>query len=773
MKNDFLKNSSQRVLFSAMMVSALVAGNVAPMHAEVTSVQSVLQSVSVKGQVLDAEGIPVIGASVLEKGTTNGVITDIDGNYSLNVSSKNAVVVISYIGYKTVELPASNPNLSKVILKEDTEVLDEVVVVGYGAQKKQTLTGSVTVVDEKMFQNKGTVSNPLSAMQGQVPGLRITRSSAAPGEEGWGISIRGAVSKNSVDPLLIIDGVPASSVSEMSQLSADDIESINFLKDASAAIYGAKAAGGVILVTTKRPDAGKAKIEYSGSFTRKIVGLQPRLMSLDEWADGVIQARTNDGYGEDDQWIRYAKLAKSLKGSWINLNGGDGSVPNPIPNAFIGVADFVFHDMNWTDVLWGNANSTQHNLSLSGGTDKSSYRLSLGYLNDQGTLQWGNNSNERYNVRLSNSFKISNRVSLDSNMAASRQHQVAPTQIGAVLGVSIPQPGLPVSTIDGKPYAWGGIHTPNWQVELGGDNRLTVTSMSVNEVLKINILEGLDFQGTVGYSTNTAMRDEQYLSIDWYQYDGTLIRNENSPYPAQEKSSYMKSASRTDNCTASAFLTYKKLLNEVHDLAVMGGVQYDYAAYDYSATKVMDVESAIESPGSGHRSHPAVPLAVGRRPYRRSSAASALPCSPYRHMAQDGTHRPRRRTERLPGRNGPQHPALRRPADRRHPARQNPVLTTVGTCRSRINRTSQRVSCPISEIPTIPTQSRTQRPSHGRPTAPSPETDRPQTIDLPDRDSPASQKRGSDPYKLEPPEIETSAKDASRLCPAKRRKTHN
>ena len=104
------------------------------------------------------------------------------------------------------------------------------MVVGYGAQKKQTLTGSVTVVDEKMFQNKGTVSNPLSAMQGQVPGLRITRSSAAPGEEGWGISIRGAVSKNSVDPLLIIDGVPASSVSEMSQLSADDIESINFLR---------------------------------------------------------------------------------------------------------------------------------------------------------------------------------------------------------------------------------------------------------------------------------------------------------------------------------------------------------------------------------------------------------------------------------------------------------------------------------------------------------------------------------------------------------------
>lgn len=594
MKNDFLKISSRRILFSALLLSAMAAGSITPVYAD-SDMQAVVEGVSVKGQVLDADGIPVIGASVLEKGTTNGVITDMDGNFQLKASSRNAVIVISYIGYKTIELPASDARLSKIQLKEDTEVLDEVVVVGYGSQKKETLTGSVTVVTDDIFKNKGTVSNPLSAMQGQVPGLRITRSSAAPGEEGWGISIRGAVSKNSVDPLLIIDGVPASGVSEMSQLNADDIASINFLKDASAAIYGAKAAGGVILVTTKRPDVGKAKIEYSGSFTRKIVGLQPRLMSLDEWADGVIQARRNDGYGEDDSWIRYAQLAKSLKGSWINLNGGDGSVPDPIPGAFNGVADFVFHDMNWTDVLWGNANSTQHNLSLSGGTEKSSYRLSLGYLRDEGTLQWGNNSNERYNVRLFNNFKLSDRISLESNMATSRQYQVAPTQIGSVLGVSIPQPGLPVSTIDGKPYAWGGIHSPNWLVELGGDNKLVVTSVNVNEVLKVNLLDGLDFQGTLGYSTNNAARDEQYLSIDWYQYDGTLIRNENSPYPSQEKSSYKKSSSRTDNYTASAFLTYQKMFKEAHDVSAMVGVQYDYSAYDYSATKVMDVESAIES----------------------------------------------------------------------------------------------------------------------------------------------------------------------------------
>ena len=351
----------------------------------------------------------------------------------------------------------------------------------------------------------------------------------------------------------------------------------------------------MILVTTKRPDAGKTKVEYSGSVTRKIVGLQPRMMSMDEWTDGVLQARLNDGYGEDDNWVRYARLAKAMKGSWINLHGGNNPDEDPIPGGFRGVADFVFHDMNWTDVLWGNATSTQHNLSVSGGSEKSTYRLSLGYLNDQGTLQWGNNSNECYNVRLFNSFKINNRISLETNMSASRQHQVAPTQIGSILGSSIQQLGLPVSTIDGKPYAWGGIHTPNWSAELGGDNKLVVTTMNVNEILKVNILDGLDFQGTLGYSTNNAARDEQYLSVDWYQYDGTPILNENSPYPAKEKSSYTKSSARTDNYTASAFLTYKKLFDEVHDISLMGGVQYDYAAYDYSGTKAMDVEAAIES----------------------------------------------------------------------------------------------------------------------------------------------------------------------------------
>ena len=570
-----MKKCVQTVLLMATLLCGAVAASA--------------QDQTISGHVYGSDGYPVIGAAVLVDGTTTGVTTGLDGEFTLDAENGTPITV-SCIGYS--ELKTTFTKGMTITLEIESTVLDDVVVVAYGVQKKETLTGSVAVVGEKAFKDKGTMSNPLQAMQGQVPGLRITRSSAAPGEEGWGISIRGAVSKNATEPLLIIDGVPASGVSEMAQLNSADIESINFLKDASAAIYGSKAAGGVILVTTKRAKEGKTRVEYNGSYTRKIVGLQPRLMSLDEWADGVIQALRNDGYGEDNQWIRYATMAKQLKGSWFKADGGGGIAP--IPGAFAGVADFVFHDMNWTDVLWGGANSTQHDLSISGGTEKVTYRLSLGYLNDQGTLKWGKNYNERYNVRLTNSFKLAKNLSLDSHISASRQHQVAPTQIGGVLGTSLPQPGLPVSSIDGKPYAWGGIHTPNWLCELGGDNKLVVTVMKISETLKWEIIEGLNFNATLGYSTNNASRDEEYLPIDWYSYDGTLIRNENSPYPTQESSSYMKSSSRTDNCTASAFLTWSKIFNENHDLTLMAGVQYDYSTYDYSATKAMNVEPSLD-----------------------------------------------------------------------------------------------------------------------------------------------------------------------------------
>ena len=405
-------------------------------------------------------------------------------------------------------------------MQEDSEVLDEVVVVGYGTQKKATMTGSVTVVSDKMLENKGTMSSPVQALQGQVPGVIITRNSSAPGDESWGMSLRGAVSKNTTSPLVIIDGVEYESVNELRLLNPSDIESINFLKDASASIYGSKAAGGVVLVTTKKAKEGKVQVDYSGSVTAKFIGLSPDLMNIGEWASAVIDARTNDGYTEDDTWLRYAKLALAYKNQYINLD----HTANPFgTGAFTDVADFVFFDTNWQDIMWGTAASTQHELAISGGSDNSKYRLSLGYMFDDSNLKWGNNNNSRYNLRLTNTFKLSDKMSIESVIAYNRQDQVAPTQVGSALTTSAQQPGFPSATVDGKPYAWGTWGAPNWYCELGGDNKLKVSAINISETFNYSITKDLSTSVIAGYNTSTATRDTQKKSIEWYNYAGDRV----------------------------------------------------------------------------------------------------------------------------------------------------------------------------------------------------------------------------------------------------------
>ena len=235
MKQQFIKvcmlSGLAMPLFSA---SLLAAGNPNPI---------VAQQQQVQGTVVDKTGEPLIGVTVQVVGQQGGTVTDLDGHYSIK-AAKDAQLKFSYIGFTEQVLKVAGPQLN-VTMEDDNQTLQEVVVVGYGVQKKESLTGAVTVVDSKAFQEKGGLSSPLQALQGQVPGVMITRSSSAPGDESWNLNLRGSSSMNSTEPLVVIDGVAANSVSEMRLLNPDDIESINFLKDGSAAIYGSRAAGGV------------------------------------------------------------------------------------------------------------------------------------------------------------------------------------------------------------------------------------------------------------------------------------------------------------------------------------------------------------------------------------------------------------------------------------------------------------------------------------------------------------------------------------------------
>lgn len=227
MKNEFLKFSSRRILFSAAMASALLAGSPQMAFADVNGAQAVMQAGTVKGVVVDVTGEPVIGANVMVKGTTNGTITDVDGNFSL--SNVKGTLIVSFIGYKSQEVVVKGTETSlKIVLKEDSELLEEVVVVGYGTMKKESLTGAVTAVDQKAFQGKGSLSSPLQALQGQVAGVMITRGSSAPGDESWSLNLRGAVSMNNTDPLIIIDGVASDGVNDLRLLNSNDIASISF-----------------------------------------------------------------------------------------------------------------------------------------------------------------------------------------------------------------------------------------------------------------------------------------------------------------------------------------------------------------------------------------------------------------------------------------------------------------------------------------------------------------------------------------------------------------
>ena len=543
-------------------------------------------NITVTGQVVDQQNEPLIGVTVQVVGQQGGTVTDFDGNYSIKVAP-NGTLKFTYVGYQEQTIAVGGKTTINVMMKDDAELLQEVVVVGYGTQKKESLTGAVTVVDSKAFQEKGGLSSPLEALQGQVAGVMITRGSSAPGDESWSMNLRGASSMNSTEPLVIIDGVAANSVSEMRNLNPNDIESINFLKDGSAAIYGSRAAGGVVLITTKKGKEGRVKVEYGASATLKTPGLQPTMMTIDEWADGVMTALRNDG-NESNVWYTYAELAKLYKGRYIDLQ----TSANPFGTAaFTDVQDFVFSEADWLGELFGSTWSTEHQLSVSGGTDKSSYRLSLGYNYDGSTLQYGDNNNQRYNFRLNNTFKFTDRLSLESSIAYSRQQQVAPTMISSALTNTMPMPGLPFTTMDGKPYAWGSWGSPVAKVQEGGDNKLTVSNINISETLKYDITDWLTANANVGYNTGSAWRNTVQNSIQYYNYVGNMQTLKD---PAQANSYFKQTNSRTDFYSISGYVNAHKTLADVHNLSLTLGAQYEFKQYTYFGTQVKDIQEGLE-----------------------------------------------------------------------------------------------------------------------------------------------------------------------------------
>lgn len=350
------------------------------------SVNTFAQQIVVKGIVKDTTGEPIIGANVIVKGTTNGTITDFDGNFLLN-ANKGDIIIISFIGYRSQEAQAAAS--MNIILKDDTELLDEVVVIGYGSVKKDDLSGSVVAIKAEEM-NKGAVTSPQELIMGKVPGLSVSQGDGAPGA-GSTIRIRGGASLNaSNDPLIVIDGIPVSNdaapgtPNALATINPNDIETFTVLKDASAtAIYGSRASNGVIIIQTKKGTQDKIKISYSGTFTAK--DPYKRIETLDAQSfREVMQAQYPEGTAQS------ADIQRIL---------------NVYPN----------QSTDWQDAIYQTGLSTDQNIGIAGKAGFMPFRISLGYNTEKGTLK--TSKYERYTgaVNLSPKF-FDNHLSVDINV---------------------------------------------------------------------------------------------------------------------------------------------------------------------------------------------------------------------------------------------------------------------------------------------------------------------------------------------------------------------
>ena len=345
---------------------------------------------TITGTVIDETGETVIGANVVVKGTTNGSITDVDGRFSLNNVPDGAILIVSYVGYEDLSVKVGVQSQLTIKLKESSELIDEVVVVGYASQKKVNLSGSVASVNMDDIAEKRPITNLSSGLAGMAAGVSVTSSSNKPGDDNASILVRGQGTLNNSSPLVIIDGVE----SNINTVAPQDVESMTVLKDAaSASIYGSRAANGVILITTKKGKSGKVNIDYTGYASLESIGRT--FDPVSNYAD--YMELMNEAYNNSGQPGRFSEA--TIK-EWRDDNGR-----NPL----------IYPNTNWIDEVFGTAVATNHNLSVNGGSEKINFYTSFGYNNNPGVME--NSGYERYNFRSNVEAKVTKWLTLGAKVS--------------------------------------------------------------------------------------------------------------------------------------------------------------------------------------------------------------------------------------------------------------------------------------------------------------------------------------------------------------------
>lgn len=539
---------------------------VAPVNSFATVNEVYQQSITVKGKVTDNAGEPLPGVSIILKGTTTGVMTDIDGNYSINVPNSNAVLTISYMGFVPQEHKVGNNTTLNIVLVEQSTNLDEVVVVGYGVQKKVNLTGSVAAVGADKLINRPT-PNLSTALAGLAPGVRVTQGRGNPGDENVSILIRGLGSINASSPMILVDGV----VADMTVVNPDDVESISFLKDAaSAAIYGSRAANGVVLVTTKKGKREKPSVTVSALFAQeKAVTSMKFLSDMPTWMELHNAAQRNNTPTASSFWYSDQTIA-DWRAANANPNGTytDPTTGNTIPNWL------AYPNTDWATEMFKPTFYHRYNLSVSGGTDNSTYLLSASFQDNPGSLE--NTGLKRFNIRANVETKINNFLTIGTQTYGTKEFKEPGSTSMTYLLQAYPGQNPKYNGL------FGASEDPN-MTNMNNILQSVASNGGQNEYSRINttwfanakIWDGLSFEAKFNYSEYQRQDENYSRNLPRYRFrEGTEKPVENIGVLDQATTSRYSYFST--NYTADLILRYNRTFGD-HDISAFAAYEQYYA----------------------------------------------------------------------------------------------------------------------------------------------------------------------------------------------------
>lgn len=505
------------------------------------------QAVEITGKVTDVDsGIPIPSANVIEKGRSNGTMTDFDGNFSLSVANKDAILVFSYIGFTTKEISLNGQSSITVQLQESAATLDEVVVVGFGVQKKVNLTGSVATIDGDMLESRA-ITSVSAGLSGLLPGVSVNQSSGMPGNDGGTIRIRGTGTLNQASPMVLIDGVEGS----LNDVQANDIGSISVLKDAaSAAIYGSKAANGVILITTKSGKSGEPVVSYMSDIGWQSPTQLPDYLGSYDYAMLYNEALANSG------------KAPKFDENDIELfrNGTD---------------PFGHPDTDWQDLLYqGSGFVITNNLGISGGSEHTKYRASVNHQKQEGIIQ--HTGKNEYNGRLNLTVTPNKWLTTNMNLSYTQMDREQPNN--AYVGGGIDQiirqtnriaPWIPYKNEDGT-YGTISDGNPIAWLDMGPQiNFQRKTFVGIGSI-QADLFEGFNIKALISHRNVEADNSEMNKEI---QYNATKYHG-----PTKLTEDLSTSTRNTFDLTANYFNTF----NDVHNVTLLAG--YHAESFDYKRT---------------------------------------------------------------------------------------------------------------------------------------------------------------------------------------------